>query len=146
MPPALHKNYSEFKEPLCFFTIHIPILRYHIQLSGARTIIAHIQNLDCALIAAEACNIPSARIVVITRGHEDEASRSKIKAVGAKTVEELVEVGVQEMARGAKVSDSRRWTSEIIVAFFCFSSGTTGMPKAGILFSSCAYLWLNHTL
>lgn len=71
------------------------------------------------------CGISSRRIVVIA-ATQDDIVLSKIRSVGAKTVEELIAMGVKW---GHEVTTAYCNPLKRQIAFLCFSSGTTGLSK-----------------
>ncbi|KAJ7182482.1 hypothetical protein C8R43DRAFT_967302 [Mycena crocata] len=100
-------------------------LKHQFSLSGTRTVIAHIDALDRVLRAAEECQIPANRIVVIS-DHPGLLLRPEYKSKGVLVAEELILLGESKSS-----SDFETCWSPI--AFLCFSSGTTGLPKAVVV-------------
>ncbi|KAJ7275105.1 hypothetical protein C8J57DRAFT_1177999 [Mycena rebaudengoi] len=99
----------------------VPELQHLFSLSGARTIFTYTSALGRVLEAAHHCDIPSDRILVIADG-DDEVSA---KTSGLLTVEDLVEIGKEACNTMESIATP--------IAFLCFSSGTTGLPKAVIV-------------
>ncbi|KAJ7440956.1 hypothetical protein FB451DRAFT_1058531 [Mycena latifolia] len=87
-------------------------LQHQISLSGARTIFAHSGALERVLHAAQPCGIDKSRILVIS--DDEETSLEDSKDIG--------------------FCSDRTWTLPLNpIAFLCFSSGTTGVPKAVVV-------------
>ncbi|KAJ7772843.1 hypothetical protein DFH07DRAFT_145845 [Mycena maculata] len=104
-------------------------LKHQFSLSGTRTVVAHVDALDRVVRAAEACQIPPARIVVVS-DTADLVLAPEFQTLGVSTVDALIDSGK------AAILTNPSTTLEILpspIAFLCFSSGTTGLPKAVIV-------------
>ncbi|KAH7037220.1 uncharacterized protein B0I36DRAFT_62996 [Microdochium trichocladiopsis] len=98
-------------------------LEYQLKTSGAKAIITCVPLLETALKAAKTAGISEDRIFLM-----DVAGFSAPKDAKFKTLGQLIEEG-QEEPELPPVS----WTvgqGARQVAFLCFSSGTSGLPKA----------------
>ncbi|EOO01377.1 putative 4-coumarate- ligase 2 protein [Phaeoacremonium minimum UCRPA7] len=95
-------------------------LSFSLRVSKAKFILTEIQSLDHVCAAAESCQIPS-RNVMLMGG----------KRAGVTSLEDL-------LSRGKARADSlvlpykipQNMTNRDVCACLCFSSGTTGLPKA----------------
>lgn len=108
------KNESPFHE--CF-----GIPAYQMEIAKPRVFITHIDNLPVALKAAASVNQQDTPIIVI------DAHKAAEK-IPYPSLEDLVQEGVSLPS----VSDIklRPGEAKTKIAFLCFSSGTTGKPKA----------------
>ncbi|KAF9502656.1 hypothetical protein BS47DRAFT_1249214, partial [Hydnum rufescens UP504] len=99
-------------------------LIHQFRLSRTTAIFAHPSTLDRVLEAAHSLSIPSSKIVVLARG---------TPGVSLYTIDDLIGIGNEAMARGIQIVPPRPIPSGRSVALLCFSSGTTGSPKAVIV-------------
>ncbi|KAF9502465.1 phenylacetyl-CoA ligase [Pleurotus eryngii] len=94
-------------------------LVYQLQISGSTIIFAHPGSLGIAAEAATMAGIPQDRVIVL-----DSAPGSPYK-----TVPEMIKFGLRQpvsfVERRLKAGEAKTK-----LAFLCFSSGTTGKPKA----------------
>ncbi|KAJ7853344.1 hypothetical protein B0H14DRAFT_2444459 [Mycena olivaceomarginata] len=104
-------------------------LKHQFSLSGTGTVFTHEECLERVIAAAAACQIPASRIVVISRAEEFVLPETS-QGVGYLTMAELTRLGKRESSSTPQVT-LESYNSPI--AFLCFSSGTTGLPKAVIL-------------
>ncbi|KAH8827518.1 hypothetical protein DL96DRAFT_1419221, partial [Flagelloscypha sp. PMI_526] len=98
-------------------------LQHQLQLSRASAIVVHPSALERTIEAAQSCNIPNDRIILLSR----------TALPGTISTESLIELGKTlspENLTERPCSDSITLPR---VAFLCFSSGTTGLPKAVIV-------------
>ncbi|KIM79852.1 hypothetical protein PILCRDRAFT_40917, partial [Piloderma croceum F 1598] len=82
-------------------------LTYQLRLSGSTAVIAHPNALVNVLAAAN--------------------------VVGLLTIDDLIEIGIAATIQGSQVQRHHGVTTRPLVAILCFSSGTTGMPKAVVI-------------
>jgi 4-coumarate--CoA ligase len=102
-------------------------LTHQLRLSGARTIIVHPTAADRALAAARACGIPQKSVILLSRDHADSNLTS---------TETLIHLGELLTGKGQTIilpSSRLSPPAQLRVAFLCFSSGTTGLPKAVLI-------------
>ncbi|KAB5547282.1 hypothetical protein GE09DRAFT_206609 [Coniochaeta sp. 2T2.1] len=96
-------------------------LEHQLKTSGAKALFTCAGVLDDALKAAKASGIPEDKVFILEiPGFENPK--------GFKTVDDLVEIG-----RAAPELEPLRWSKgqgARQVAFLCYSSGTSGFPKA----------------
>lgn len=96
-------------------------LTHQLKTSGAKTLFVSVPLLDTGLEAAKAVGIPKNKIFIVGMpGFE--------KKDGFVTIEELIAEGAQ-----APKLDEVKWATgqgARQTAFLCFSSGTSGLPKA----------------
>ncbi|KAJ7909503.1 hypothetical protein B0H13DRAFT_1877662 [Mycena leptocephala] len=104
-------------------------LKYQFSLSGSRTVFTHIDALQRVIRAADECSISLSRIVVIS-DTSGLVLPSEVQTMGIVTVEELIRLGEEENIVGHSTATTNQRSP---IAFLCFSSGTTGLPKAVIL-------------
>ncbi|KAJ7776523.1 hypothetical protein DFH07DRAFT_798438 [Mycena maculata] len=104
-------------------------LKHQFSLSGTRSVFAHIETLEAVIRAAEQCNIPPSRIVVIS-DMEDLVLPPEYQTMGILTVEAVIRLGEEEMSSAPPINVHSQFGP---IAFLCFSSGTTGLPKAVII-------------
>ncbi|KAJ7642044.1 hypothetical protein FB45DRAFT_901662 [Roridomyces roridus] len=104
-------------------------LKHQFTLSGTRTIFAHIDALDKVIQAAEKAVIPLTRIVVIS-DEENFVLPSDFAERGILTADALVKLGGEQLSANPGSTLEVRLNP---IAFLCFSSGTTGLPKAVIV-------------
>ncbi|KAL1836145.1 hypothetical protein VTJ49DRAFT_5531 [Mycothermus thermophilus] len=96
-------------------------LEHQLRSSGAKALFTCVPVLETALKAAEAVGIPKDKVFILDlHNHAPKP--------GFKTVDDLVELGRSlpdlEPLRWSKGQGARQ------VAFLCYSSGTSGLPKA----------------
>lgn len=96
-------------------------LRYALELTGASLVVTSSASVEVAVAAARSSGIPSDRVVII----DTPSASQKAHA----SVEELVSAGlaIQPAFVERRLLPGEGKTK---VAFLCFSSGTTGRPKA----------------
>lgn len=96
-------------------------LVHALTLTGASVLVASSANLSVAVIAAQAAGIPLDRVVTIDSPPSQDAAHM--------SVEELISSG---LSTPLSFSERRLLSGEgkTKLAFLCFSSGTTGKPKA----------------
>ncbi|KAK4161471.1 hypothetical protein QBC43DRAFT_372361 [Cladorrhinum sp. PSN259] len=96
-------------------------LEHQLRSSGAKALFTCLPVLETALKAAKAVGIPEGKVFIMDMPHHS-------KKVQYKTVDDLVELGHSvpelEPLRWVKGQGARQ------VAFLCYSSGTSGLPKA----------------
>ncbi|KAJ7214323.1 hypothetical protein GGX14DRAFT_610650, partial [Mycena pura] len=109
-------------------------VQHQLSLSGARAALVHIDSLDVVLQAAEQCAIEMDQIAV--SGLAGRPLREQYAARGMRTIEQLIDQGKEllraDLLRTADAIQLRGYP-RVPIAFLCFSSGTTGLPKAAIL-------------
>lgn len=95
-------------------------LAHQLTLSGSRLLVTHAASLPAATEAAKIAGLPLDRVIVL--GRTPSPSRHP-------TVDELVAAGLSKLPQFVerRLSPGEAKTK---VAFLCFSSGTTGKPKA----------------
>ncbi|KAI0634357.1 phenylacetyl-CoA ligase [Trametes polyzona] len=96
-------------------------LAYQLTVAKPSLLVAHVENLPAALEAAKAVKLPHDRIVVLD-GHKAS------KKLPFKTVEDLV--NDKTLPPYAEFKFTKPGQAREKIAFLCFSSGTTGKPKA----------------
>ncbi|KAI9056488.1 phenylacetyl-CoA ligase [Trametes sanguinea] len=96
-------------------------LAYQLTVAKPSLLVAYVENLPAALEAAKAVNLPSSRIIVL------DGQKSKTK-LPHKSVEELV--NDKTLPPYEEFTFSKPGEAREKIAFLCFSSGTTGKPKA----------------
>ncbi|KAK4042127.1 hypothetical protein C8A01DRAFT_44783 [Parachaetomium inaequale] len=96
-------------------------LEHQLRSSGAKALFTCVPVLETALKAAKAVGIPEDKIFIMDLPHHSQKPPFK-------TVDDLVEMGHSvpelEPLRWVKGQGGRQ------VAFLCYSSGTSGLPKA----------------
>ncbi|KAL2144522.1 hypothetical protein VTI28DRAFT_9027 [Corynascus sepedonium] len=96
-------------------------LEHQLRSSGAKALFTCVPVLETALQAAKAVGIPEDKIFLMDLPNQ-------ARKFGFKTVDDLVELGQSlpdlEPLRWVKGQGARQ------VAFLCYSSGTSGLPKA----------------
>ncbi|KAI1392337.1 acetyl-CoA synthetase-like protein [Hypoxylon trugodes] len=96
-------------------------LEHQLRSSGAKALFTCIPLLETALKAAKACNIPENKIFILRLP-------GQFNAVPFKTLDDLIEEGRSlpelEPLVWSKGQGARQ------VAYLCYSSGTSGLPKA----------------
>ncbi|KAL2130788.1 hypothetical protein VTI74DRAFT_5949 [Chaetomium olivicolor] len=96
-------------------------LEHQLRTSGAKALFTCVPVLETALKAARAVGIPDDRIFIMDVPHHSQKPPFK-------TVDDLVEIGHSvpdlEPLKWSKGQGARQ------VAFLCYSSGTSGLPKA----------------
>ncbi|PCH45120.1 amp dependent CoA ligase [Wolfiporia cocos MD-104 SS10] len=96
-------------------------LVYHLQIARPALLIAHGESLSTAIEGARVLNITSSRVIVIDR-HQGSGAPPCI------CLEELIARGLHlPPIKEFRLRDGQAKTQ---VAILCFSSGTTGKPKA----------------
>ncbi|CAK5270878.1 unnamed protein product [Mycena citricolor] len=100
-------------------------LVHQFTLSDARTVFVHSDALDRVLEAAAKCGITPGHIVAFS-DQSDWSLPDQYQEAGIHTLDGLVQCGLGLLSRPFDVVSSP-------VAFLCFSSGTTGLPKAVIV-------------
>ncbi|KAI8989129.1 hypothetical protein BD414DRAFT_326725 [Trametes punicea] len=97
-------------------------ITYQLELTKARVIFVHPSNLSVALDAARAVGIPADRVVLF----------EPVSGSQNPSVQELVVQGLREVQQ---FSERRLKPGEgkTKLALLCFSSGTTGKPKAAMI-------------
>ncbi|KAF9516671.1 hypothetical protein BS47DRAFT_622830 [Hydnum rufescens UP504] len=109
-------------------------LIHQFRLSRTTAIFAHPSTLDRVLEAAHSLSIPSSKIVVLARGTlEDLGLLNKLPGAPLCTIDDLIGIGNEAMTRGVQIVPPCPTSPGRSVAFLCFSSGTTGSPKAVIV-------------
>ncbi|KAH7029593.1 uncharacterized protein B0I36DRAFT_270302 [Microdochium trichocladiopsis] len=97
-------------------------LEHQLKSSGAKTLVTCVPLLEIALQAARAVGIPDDKVFVFSLPGVDDSS------IRFKAVEDLIREGAQLPAL-----EALRWTKGQGArqpAFLCYSSGTSGLPKA----------------
>ncbi|CDO68622.1 hypothetical protein BN946_scf184996.g53 [Trametes cinnabarina] len=94
---------------------------YQLTVARPSLLVAHLETLPAALEAAKAVNLPASRIVVLD-GHK---SKTKLPY---KSVEDLI--NEKTLPPYKEFTFSKPGEARTKIAFLCFSSGTTGKPKA----------------
>ncbi|KAH7908902.1 phenylacetyl-CoA ligase, partial [Hygrophoropsis aurantiaca] len=97
-------------------------LTHQFRLTGAQVIITHPNAFSSVLRAARAVGIPDGRIVVL--GNREVISDD---LAGFLTIQDLVDINITAGDPSDNIS------AECQIAFLCFSSGTTGLPKAVVI-------------
>jgi len=96
-------------------------LVHHIKTAKVQMLIVEPELFDGALAAAKECGIPREKILAFDN-HDEKLPH------GVKSWRTLLEHGQRDWER---FDDER--TSKSTIAALLFSSGTTGLPKAGVL-------------
>jgi acyl-coenzyme A synthetase/AMP-(fatty) acid ligase len=91
-------------------------------------VFAHEECLERVVPAAVACHIPTSRIVVISSTEESVLPETS-QGVGYLTMAELTRLGKRESSSTPQVALESHNSP---IAFLCFSSGTTGLPKVRV--------------
>ncbi|PCH35773.1 acetyl-CoA synthetase-like protein [Wolfiporia cocos MD-104 SS10] len=100
-----------------------PELVYQLQIARPSLIIAHISNLSIALEAASTIGLPHTHVIVLDA--QKAASPGSLKR---ESVDEVIERG--RAASPIPEIMLRKGEAKKKIAVLCFSSGTTGKPKA----------------
>ncbi|KAJ7204323.1 acetyl-CoA synthetase-like protein [Mycena pura] len=95
-------------------------MTYQLSLSGARAIFAHDECLERVIGAARECHILLSHIIAISDGLGCVPPEAK----DILTAEELIGMGTEYPYLANHLNP---------IAFLCFSSGTTGLPKAVVI-------------
>ncbi|KAH9833458.1 phenylacetyl-CoA ligase [Rhodofomes roseus] len=103
----------------------VPELIYQLEIARPRLLLAHIDNLANALEAADKIGLPHDHVIVFD-AHKAEA-RGRLPD-GVRSVEEVIQSGVGI----PKYPECRlkKGEAKTKIAVLCYSSGTTGKPKA----------------
>ncbi|KAH9903312.1 phenylacetyl-CoA ligase [Cubamyces lactineus] len=96
-------------------------LAYQLTVAKPSLLVTHVENLPAAIEAAKAIKLPHSRIVVLD-------GQKSSKKLPFKSVEDLVNDKSLPPYTEFKLSKPAEAREKI--AFLCFSSGTTGKPKA----------------
>ncbi|KAI0772950.1 phenylacetyl-CoA ligase [Trametes elegans] len=96
-------------------------LAYQLTVAKPSLLVAHVENLPIALEAAKSINLPHSRIIVL------DGQKAK-SALPFKSVEDLV--NDKSLPPYTEFTFTRPGQARQKIAFLCFSSGTTGKPKA----------------
>ncbi|KAI0357673.1 phenylacetyl-CoA ligase [Trametes cingulata] len=96
-------------------------LAYQLTVAKPSVLVTHVENLPAALEAAKAVKLPHSRIVVL------DGQKSKTK-LSFKSVEDLV--NDKTLPPYSEFKFTKPGQAREKIAFLCFSSGTTGKPKA----------------
>ncbi|KAF9516668.1 hypothetical protein BS47DRAFT_1291985, partial [Hydnum rufescens UP504] len=113
----------------CSASSTVDELIHQFRLSRTTAIFAHPSTLDRVLEAAHSLGIPHSKVVVLARGTLKDLG----PGVSLYTIDDLIGIGNEAMARGIQIVPPRPIPSGRSVALLCFSSGTTGSPKAVIV-------------
>jgi acyl-CoA synthetase (AMP-forming)/AMP-acid ligase II len=118
-------------------------LAHQLRLSGAQYLIAHPTSLERALAAARAVGIKDDNVIVLARGKWADLYVAGVavaqtytvddQAEALYTIDELIDLGKAAAAEGTVIHPQPLDPARPRVAFLCFSSGTTGLPKAVVL-------------
>ncbi|KAF8333616.1 uncharacterized protein EI90DRAFT_3280444 [Cantharellus anzutake] len=118
-------------------------LTHQLRLSGAQVIFAHPTTLERSLTAAHAVGIKDECVIVLARGrwvdlysegvHVAKTYTVDDRAEALYTIDELIGVGKSAASQGAIIRRAPLNSTRPRVAFLCFSSGTTGLPKAVVM-------------
>ncbi|KAI0672229.1 phenylacetyl-CoA ligase [Trametes maxima] len=96
-------------------------LAYQLTIAKPSLLVAHVENLPVAIEAAKAVGLSHSQIVVL----DGEKSKTKLSF---KSVEELV--NEKALPPYTEYKFTKPGQAREKIAFLCFSSGTTGKPKA----------------
>ncbi|OSD00520.1 phenylacetyl-CoA ligase [Trametes coccinea BRFM310] len=96
-------------------------LAYQLTVAKPKLLVAYLENLPAALEAAKAVNLPASRIIVL------DGQKAKTK-LPYKSIEDLV--NDKTLPPYKEFTFSKPGEAREKIAFLCFSSGTTGKPKA----------------
>ncbi|EIW53297.1 phenylacetyl-CoA ligase [Trametes versicolor FP-101664 SS1] len=96
-------------------------LAYQLTVAKPSFLVAYVENLPAAIEAANAVKLPHSRIIVLD-GHKAP------KKLALKTVEDLV--NDKTLPPYVEYKFTKPGQAREKIAFLCFSSGTTGKPKA----------------
>ncbi|TPX11484.1 uncharacterized protein E0L32_007903 [Thyridium curvatum] len=103
-----------------------PELASQLSQTGAKVLFTCLSLLSVAVIAAEKVGIPTDRIFLLDVGRDTTSPDSEIPQQFS-TVESLVQWGTSKLPLEPLCWKLGQGASQI--AFVCFSSGTSGMPK-----------------
>ncbi|KAI8989046.1 phenylacetyl-CoA ligase [Trametes punicea] len=96
-------------------------LAYQLTVARPSLLVAHVENLPAALQAAKAVNLPSSRIIVL----DGQKAQTKLPHP---SVEDLI--NQKTLPPFSEITFTKPGEARAKIAFLCFSSGTTGKPKA----------------
>ncbi|KAI0657594.1 phenylacetyl-CoA ligase [Cubamyces menziesii] len=96
-------------------------LAYQLTVAKPSLLVTHVENLPAALEAANAVKLPHSRIVVLD-------GQKSSKKLPFKSVEDLIDD--KSLPPYTEFKFSKPGEAREKIAFLCFSSGTTGKPKA----------------
>ncbi|KAF9527756.1 amp dependent CoA ligase [Crepidotus variabilis] len=98
-------------------------LVHQLTTAKAKLLVTHPVSLKTALAAAKAAGLPNSSILVLEKAHN---------LPNLPTLDELIDFGASLPSNYSAVR-LRPGESKTTIAFLCFSSGTTGKPKAVII-------------
>lgn len=97
-------------------------LLYQLKITGASVLIVQPESLETALAAASSAGLPSDRIILYD-------------SIPGAAYPSLASLAAYGLSRDASFVERRLKSGEAKtkIAFYCFSSGTTGVPKVSLL-------------